>query len=245
VRVIDVTFDFRTDAGGKDPDTYSPTLRRYHKLLWSKPLPSGRLFLLDDATRGAYLHHRSELGEFWLASDSVIQTFTRWAKLRPITGQLLETDNEAFRTIGYTIGGMLIFPGNQIDGKQTVNGARGFNRKISDRMDLTLECIRRHYLGEPNPLGDTLLRYGDFFALFGDFRGYVDFFLLQDLVTQGGSIKFFLPFDDFLGPSIPTAVDDYLDYRRLSIEFVLARNHRIAARSWPADATPATRPSRP
>lgn len=41
---IDVAFDFRTDAGGKDPDSHSPTLRRYHRLLWSKPLPSGEPF---------------------------------------------------------------------------------------------------------------------------------------------------------------------------------------------------------
>ena len=60
---IDTSFDFRTDASGKDPDTHSPTLRQYHKLLWSKPLPSGRPFYLSDATPGAYLHHHSELLE--------------------------------------------------------------------------------------------------------------------------------------------------------------------------------------
>ena len=42
VMMIDTTFDLRTDAAGKDPDTYSPTLRRYHQLLWSKPLPRWR-----------------------------------------------------------------------------------------------------------------------------------------------------------------------------------------------------------
>ena len=36
-------------------------------------------------------------------------------------------------------GGMMVFPGNRIDGKQTINGARGFNRKIADGFDLTLE----------------------------------------------------------------------------------------------------------
>jgi hypothetical protein len=36
---IDITFDFRLDTpNGKDPDSFSATLRRYHKLLWSKPL---------------------------------------------------------------------------------------------------------------------------------------------------------------------------------------------------------------
>lgn len=236
--MIDTTFDFRTDAGGRDPDTYSPTLRRYHKLLWSKALPSGLLFLLDDTTPGVYLHHRSDLGEFFLSSDSVMPTFTRWISLRSITEQFPEADNEAFRTIGYTIGGMMVFPGNQIDGKLTINGARGFNRKIADRMDLTLECIRRHYRGESSPLGDTLRRYGDFFALFGDFRGYADFFLLQDLVTDDyAAIKFFMPFDDFETSSVPREVNTYKEYRRLSIEFIEARNLRIAAQDRSAQVS--------
>ena len=42
------SFDLRTDAGGKDPDKRSPTLRRYHRLLWSEPLPGGAMFDLDD-----------------------------------------------------------------------------------------------------------------------------------------------------------------------------------------------------
>src|SRR5919106_292969 len=46
--LIDTSFDFRTDASGKDPDACSPTLRQCHKLLWSKALPDGRLFDLDD-----------------------------------------------------------------------------------------------------------------------------------------------------------------------------------------------------
>ena len=49
--------------------------------------------------------------------------------------------------------------------------------RIAGRFDLTVECIRGHYLDEPSPLSDTLARYADFFALFGDFDGYVDFFL--------------------------------------------------------------------
>src|SRR5664279_297730 len=134
-RAIDTSFDFRTDAFGKDPDAYSATLRRYHKLLWSKPLPSGALFDLDDTTYGVYLHHLSDLGEFFLSSDSVIPTFTRWIAMKPTIAQFPEAENEAFRTIGYTIGGMTVWPGNQIDRKMTINGARGFYRRIADRMD--------------------------------------------------------------------------------------------------------------
>jgi hypothetical protein len=75
---IDITFDFRSDTPpGKDPDARSPTLRRYHYLLWSKPLPSGAPFELDVTTPGAYLHHRSDLGDFSLGSDAVIPSFSR------------------------------------------------------------------------------------------------------------------------------------------------------------------------
>ena len=224
---IDVTYDFRNDANGKDPDSHSPTLRRYHQQLWSKPLPNGASFELLDTTPGAYLHHQSSLGEFFLSSDSVIPTFTRWQSLKPITEQFPEQENEAFRAIGYTIGGMMIFPSNQIDGKQTINGARGFDRRISDRFDLTLECIRRHYMNLESPLAPTLARYADFFALFGDFPGYVKFFLLDDLVRDDNGIKFFMPFDDFNTRAVPQDLASYKEYRRRSIDFIYARNQRI------------------
>ena len=234
---IDTSFDFRADAAGRDPDKFSPTLRQYHRLLWSKPLPNGRPFDLNDTVLGAYLHHRSELGEFFLSSDSVIPSFTRWKSMRHIVELFPEEENEAFRTIGYTIGGMMVFPGNKIDGKQTINGARGFNRKIADRLDLTLECLRRHYVGQESPLAETLSRYSEFFALFGDFAGYVDFFLLQDLVTQDQStVNFFMPFDNFSTPSVPQDREAYTKYRRFSIEFIEARNRRIDGLLTGADA---------
>ncbi len=65
--LIDTSFDFRTDAGGRDPDSRSPTLRKYHRHLWSRPLPGGAPFELLDTTPGIYLHHRSGLGEFQLS----------------------------------------------------------------------------------------------------------------------------------------------------------------------------------
>jgi Family of unknown function (DUF6994) len=162
---IDITFDFRSDTpSGRDPDALSPTLRRYHQRLWSKPLPSGAPFELDVTTPHTYLHHLSELGEFFLASDAVIPTFSRELRLAPIIDQIPEVEREAFHRIGYTIGGMMIFPGNRVSRKMTINGARGFHPRIKDRFDLTLECIRRHYVDEPSPLSDTLARYADFFG---------------------------------------------------------------------------------
>lgn len=229
--IIDTTFDFRTDTPpGKDPDSHSPTLRRYHQLLWSKPLPTGVLFELEATTPGYYLLHRSELGQFELSSDAVMASYTRHIEMAPIIAQFSEEEHAAFNTLGYTIGGMMVFPSNRVDGKITINGARGFLRRIADRMDLTLESIRRHYRGEHSPLGATLARYASFFALFDDFGGYVDFFLLQDLVTaDGGAVRFFMPFDDFNPPAMPRDVETYREFRRQSIEFIEARNRRIDA----------------
>ncbi len=105
--------------------------------------------------------------------------------------------------------------------------ARGFTKSISDRFDLTVECIRRHYMNQESPLTATLSRYGAFFALFEDFREYVNFFLLDDIVTNGTKVKFFMQFDDFRPPYIPQHFSDYQEYRQRSIDFVEARNQRI------------------
>lgn len=43
-----------------------------------------------------------------------------------------------------TIGGHITFPAHRKDGFR-INQARGVNRKISHRFDLTLECIKRFH----------------------------------------------------------------------------------------------------
>ena len=112
----------------------------------------------------------------------------------------------------------------------TINMARGCHPRIKDRFDLTLECIRRHYLDEPSPLSDPLARYADFFGLFGDFAGYVDFFDLQDLVDHGAAaVRFFMPFEDFAASPLPRTLDAYFVYRQRAIEFIESRNRRISA----------------
>ena len=226
---MDVTFDFRSDTPlGKDPDKYSPTLRRYHKQLWSKPLPNGAVFDLVDTTPRVYLHHHSQLGEFWLSSDAVIPSFVKERRISHVFDELPVADVEAFRTAGYTIGGMMVFPGNQIDRKMTINSQRGCHPRIKDRFDLTVECIRRYYLGERSPLFETLERYADFFALFGDFRGYVEFFLLQDLVTEdAAAVRFFTPFNEFVSWPVPATTEGYRAYMRHALNFIQARNERI------------------
>ena len=145
---------------------------------------------------------------------------------------------EAFNAVGYTIGGMMIFPGDQVDRKWTINQARGCTKRIGDRFDLTLECIRRHYSNVVSPLSKVLSRYSRFFDLFHNFRCYVEFFLLQDLVVDDCSaVKVSAPFDDFKGSPIPDSIEEYLAYKRDAIEFIEARNQRILSSSlcvaWP------------
>ena len=103
-----------------------------------------------------------------------------------------------------------------------------FYGKIKDRFDLTLECIRRHYLNEESPLSDTLGRYASFFKLFDNFKGYIDFFLLQDLVSEDYlSIKYLMSFDSFDNSPLPKDVDEYILYKQNMTNFVTARNQRI------------------
>ena len=219
-----MTFDFHSDTpAGKDPDSFSPALRKYHQLLWSKELPTGQHFHLTMEPR-KYLVHRSASSVFFLASDTIT------TRLRKKAARVIREipEHELPEYLGYTPGSTLVFPANRIGGKPTINGARGLHPRIADRFDLTLECIRRHYLGEPSPLADVLLRYSEFFSLFVDFAGYIKFFLLEDLVEDDGqTIRFFHPFADFSTPAVPKDRNQYLEYLRLSNAFISARNRAI------------------
>lgn len=224
---VDTSFDYHSDTPpGKDPDKHSQTLQRHHQLLWSKELPVGGRFDLAPEPK-SYLAHRSRRGVFRLSSDAI--TTRLEGKASAVIRKIPASKLPPYR--GYSAGSALVFPGIQIDGKQVINQARGCHPLIADRFDLTLECIRLHYLELPNPLGDVLRRYSAFFALFKDFRGYVKFFLLQDLLEEedGETIAFLHTFKDFTTPAVPQDEDEYLDYLRLKNDFITARNNRIDA----------------
>jgi hypothetical protein len=224
---IATSFDVRTDSNGRDPDSASPTLKSYHQQLWTKPLPSGALFNLERAP-GAYLTHTSHLGDFKLSSDTISNSLRSNKRRASLIAQIPSVKLDAFQSLGSTVGARILFPGNRVDGKPTINVARGFNAQIADRFDLTLECIRLHYLGQASPLAATLDRYAEFFALFGSFEGYVHFFLLDDLV-RNDQVKFYLPFDGEFGQPLPNTVDEYNEYMANSLGIVAARNRRIEA----------------
>ena len=227
--LVDVNFDVRSDANGKDPDQHSPTLRRFHKVLWSKELPIGERLELFDDHPGAYLYAEVQGRPFTLSSDGVIPTFTMRKRLQAMLSALPQNELEQFRDLSYKVGAFMIFPSNCLDGRMTINGAKGFNSRISDRFDLTLECIRRHFSNDVSPLSETLDLYRGWFELFVDFRGFVDFFLLQDFIKDDYRVDFHMPFDDFKTIASPPDLPTYLLYKAKVAAKTNARSRRIAA----------------
>ena len=228
---IDITLDFKTECPekGKDPDVYSPSLRQYHKVLWSKPLPDGTIFELDASGSpvSRYLMHESARGTIRLSSDAITTRMLNRPRVRKLVEELPEGAVRPHR--GYIIGSALVFPANRVQGRMTINGARGFLSTIADRFDLTLECIRRHYAGETSPLARTLEEHSLFFNLFEDFENYVEFFLLQDLLTSSGTIDYWLPFQDFRRSAVPKTSSDYVRFRSATENFIDRRNQRVEA----------------
>ena len=239
--MLDINFDFTSDSphywddywnnnyglggGNCDPDSASPTLRKYHKELWSKQLPNGEYMDLQYGNRSQYLTWRNQ--EF--SSDSIIASF-RYRKTKGLIEEVMRSlpdyrlffENYVHKS--YTIGGMIIFPKH----KGSINQNRGTNKFICDRWDLTLECIRRFYIGEWSPLEATLQKDKVFFELFIDFKGYVDYFFLQDCVTDNYSaVNIWLGKDDFNEGPLPKTVEEYLSFIDKEMCFLECRNKRI------------------
>lgn len=237
---LDVWFDFTSDtpgywdnfwenrnglgAGNTDPDIESPTLRIFHKILWSRELPNGQTMQLSDDDGGYLQWNGMRFG-----SDSITASF-RYERCRSLIEEVTSSMEdyhsfmEDFIRRTYTIGGAIIFPRHS----NSINQIRGNNKRISDRWDLTLECIRRFYEGEESPISWCLAQDEEFFNLFVDFKGYVDFFFLQDCVTSDYSeVRLWLGNEPFEDDSLPHTVDDYLSWIRSNLDFVEKRNHRI------------------
>jgi len=193
-------------------------------------LPNGKAIFLEiiGDRYGRLLLKNNVLSNF--SSDRMCPHFD--GKYKGIfDGWLKQFEIEEIKHKVRTIGGHIIFPAHKRNGF-TINQARGVNRKICDRFDLTLECVRRFYLNESSPLYDTLNRYKDFFEQFIDFDNYIKFFLLEDFVDDTNRVKFTLPFDDFHRSALPQTVEEYRDYINQTIHIIECRNQRIVKESY-------------
>ena len=245
---LDTTFDFTSDSKGYwdgmwendpllgvsrvDPDAKSDTLRYYQYLLYRRELPNGEFFDLK---------YHSKPNLVWngkrFSSDSIIVSFRhrRYPVIEEIAARPdFRERTERYLREAYTIGGEMLFP---VD--PSINTARGFNNSaVIDRFDLTLYCIQKYYegAGSLNDYGmdrllDAIKKNGGFFDKFLDFRGYVDFFLLQDAVDRDYDTILYL---DYCGR--PATVDDYDSFLAKEMDFLRKRNKRIAEmelKKWP------------
>lgn len=257
-RVFDTSFDYKTDTPARsnpDPDSDSELLRWDHELLWTKELRPGVLFAPKVTTRKSEYLIYTDAGEqrYCYGSDAITSSYTgrsRPATLAGAMAELKQCQTSRYLAPPYTIGSAMIWPVKS--GKTSINQARGFGstgQMIGDRMDLTLECIRRYYSTEPenDPAGvlkeaysDFLAvidSYDDFFALFDGFRKFVDFFHFQDLVTPDyKAIRYLLTFENFEVPGTPATKDDYVTYREATLQLIAGRGRRMA--EWVAEHHP-------
>jgi len=225
MELFDITYDFRKDSNCGDPDSDSKKLYSAHGILWNKLLPSGKMLEINifEDRYGRLLLKNNQYMNF--SSDRMCPHFD--GKYNGLfNGWLTNEEIELFKHKVRTIGGHIVFPAHKKDGF-TINQARGVNRSIGDRFDLTLECIRRFYEKDKSPLYETLMRYKDFFDLFVGFNEYVEFFLLQDFINDQKQVKFSLPFNDFIRSPLPQNSDEYRQYKDKTIELIDKRNSRI------------------
>ena len=223
--MLDITFDFRTDSKGRDPDTYSPTLNAYHRALWSKELPNGEVMDLQSKSAPFVLSWK----DFYFTSDTIIVEMRSLKNQRIIdqAREKVEDFEEVYEHLlcrSYSIGSMIIFPVHV----NSMNQRRGMNILIADRWDLTLECIRRHYAGEESPLTKVIEQDRAFYDLFADFQGYVDFFFLQDCVSEDYfSVNIWMGDASFIKSGLPETVEDYFNFLLKEHIFLDKRNRRI------------------
>tara|TARA_B110000902_G_C14115736_1_gene516159 strand:+ start:232 stop:939 length:708 start_codon:yes stop_codon:yes gene_type:complete len=235
MNIIDIEYDYRLDSKCGDPDTDSPKLYEIQSLLWNKEISKNIILNLSILSKSyGRLILKNNLTDN-LSSDRMCPHYVGKFNGK-FDGWLSDFERIKFQQKVRTIGGHIVFPAHRKDGF-TINQARGVNRKISDRFDLTLECFRRFYVNEESPLTITLKRYSEFFKLFRDFKGYTDFFMLQDFIKNNGEVKFLLPFDGFNRSALPENKVEYVNYMNSTIELIDKRNERILNRIYQASSS--------
>lgn len=131
---------------------------------------------------------------------------------------------EDYLAVSDTIAGYVIFPKHQ----NSMNQCRGTRSSVCDRWDITLDCIRRFYLGEKSQLSDVLETDREFYELFIDFKGYVDFFFLNDAVSADySSVDQWAHFPAAGESALPQTCEEYLQYIEKELQFIRKRRERI------------------
>ena len=231
----------------RDPDAWNDDLRESHRLLWSRPLPTERAWSFE-AARGWYLKCGSsvagEPADWSIGSDNVATTHSN--SYPQLAAAIPGYENRHLHEF-CTIGGYLVFPNGRDQTRATqakprswtINQAKGCDRRIFDRIDLTLEAIRLYYAGvisrDRNPLGDVLDADGGVgVALWSGHDGsarYVAYFCLEPFVSAGRVTPLLGDRVDFADAAPGRSAAAYADYIAAQRAAVTARNALITA-TW-------------
>ena len=213
---------------GWDPDTKSPTMRKYQALLWNKKTPSGvKLDLKLAPKMSDYITY----GPHKMGSDAIFITM-RYKKLDNFFRRRILPESPFFaeRMKKYlfdagTIAGEMLWPKHQ----NSMNQARGVNPYIWDRFDLTLKCIKLFY-EDPNafnPLAQCMEADRWFYELFVNFEGFTEFFFLQDFIDEKGNVKYYFDDGSFRKEPRPKNTEEYWRFIGAQEEICLKRKERI------------------
>ncbi|WP_442858350.1 DUF6994 family protein [Arthrobacter sp. SLBN-112] len=124
-------------------DSRCPLLKAHHQLLWTPDVRA------DPGKRLTF------------GSDAITNSYAEWGKPRALEAkaELSEEQKHRYLNPPFRIGSAVIWPVRKIR-RPTLNTARGMRLPIADRLDLTLECSRRHYAEEPgSSLADVTTNY--------------------------------------------------------------------------------------
>lgn len=225
-QLIDVNYQFHICKNGNekfDIDLQCREIYDYHKVLWQKKLPNGKMlnFEIRKNRAGYFLFEMNSKIRF--GSDSILHTYRNYSKgkIKNLIKEFDRNDLNRFYEKITTIGGYIIFPKHM----NSLNQRKGNSPLVEDRFDITLNSIRKFYQNENTdyPLRKELENDREFFSWFVDFESYVSFFYLDDLVDRkSGEILFFSE-----DKPLPISKASYLKYKDNVLSFLEKRNRRI------------------
>jgi hypothetical protein len=231
---LDSGTSYFRDGKYKDVDAASPRLYCCHELLWSGELPNGenlRLVFCRESDNRFML--KDENFPLPLTSDTISRSHSKLDNLLQ-SGVISKEEANGYLRASRSIGSFLIWPirGDKGNPWNTVNIVRA--RTVNDRIDLTLwhlkNCYEKNWgederdeLGKPIGLYKTFKLYRSWFELFKTFKGFVDFFHLQDFVNEGDySVQLFAE-----TTAIRMGSDLELKYVRWLLDKISARDEKL------------------
>lgn len=225
-QMFDVKYQFhqcKTNNKKFDIDLHCRKIYEYHQRLWQKKLPNGANLKFQIKHKGGSFFLLDNKSGISFGSDSILHTYRHFKKgyIREVIEKFNVKETNKFYEEITSIGGYIIFP-KRIN---SLNQRRGTDALVKDRFDITLDSIRKYYQKDKldYPLKKVIEKDGEFFSWFMDFKSYVSFFYLDDLVNPKTDEILFFSEDK----PLPRSKEGYLAYKDKVLFFLKNRNKRI------------------